>query len=122
MVTKGYGITIQEINWSCPADLEPYNLAHEKEIEEKDALNWQLGQYFSYALDSTVCNAILWRRKGEKAHSYISEPFSYRAIEAENESEKELQRQRELFMMKLKTIAANFEINKEREQHGAKTC
>lgn len=113
MVTKGYGITIQEINWSCPAELEPYNLAHEKEIEEKDALNWQLGQYFAYALDSTVCNAMLWRKKGEKAHSYISEPFSLGAKEAENDSEKELQRQRELFVAKLQVMKANFEISKE---------
>lgn len=115
MVTKERGITIQEINWSCPADLEPYNLAHEKEIEEKDALNWQLGQYFAYALDSTVCNAILWRRKGEKAHPYISEPFSYAQKESESESEQELQRQRELFMTKLQIMKANFDINKERE-------
>lgn len=115
MVTKGYGITIQEINWSCPADLELYNLAHEKEIEEKDALNWQLGQYFAYALDSTVCNAILWRKKGEKAHSYISEPFSLGAKE-DNDSEKELQRQRELFVAKLLVTKANFEISKEQER------
>lgn len=110
MVTKGFGLTVEDINWSCPADLEPYEHAHEKEIEEKDILNWQLGQYFASALDATVCNATFWRRKGERGHTYIEEPFSYKKP-VDEANEDEIQRQRELFVAKLKIMQANFEVN-----------
>lgn len=109
-------MTIHEINWSCPADLEPYQRAHEKEVEEKDTLNWQLGQYFAYALDSTVCNAIFWRKKGEKSHSYIREPFSCVEKSGKETTEEEMQRQRELFVAKLEVMKANFEISKNQEK------
>ena len=28
MVTKGYGFTVDDIDWSCPSELEPYAKAH----------------------------------------------------------------------------------------------
>lgn len=49
-VTKGYGFTVDDIDWLCPADLEPYENA--KKIEENlyDTRQWQLGQYMSAAV------------------------------------------------------------------------
>lgn len=50
LVTKGYGFTLDDIDWSCPADLEPYAKAYQIERNEKDILQWQLGQYVAAAV------------------------------------------------------------------------
>lgn len=112
MVTKGYGFSVKDIDWSCPADLEPYAKAYKLQRQGQDILNWYLGQYFYSALDSTVCNAIFWRKKGSKPHEYIDKPIMQR-IEEKNKplSEDELQRQRELFVAKLEVMKTNFELN-----------
>ena len=49
LVTKGYGLSVNDIDWSSPADLEPY--AKAKRIEEImfDVKQWQLGQYIGLA-------------------------------------------------------------------------
>ena len=40
MVTKGYGLTVHDIDMSCPADLEPYAKAYKLEQDNMDALMW----------------------------------------------------------------------------------
>lgn len=50
MVTKGYGFTVDDIDWSSPADLKPYEKAKVMEENISDARNWQLGQYFAEAI------------------------------------------------------------------------
>lgn len=40
MVTKGYGFTVNDIDQSCPTDLEPYEKAHKKELVEQDNLQY----------------------------------------------------------------------------------
>lgn len=82
------------------------------QLKEQDRMNWYLGQYFASALDATVCNSELWRKKGSKAHQYIEKPILLQ-IEEQNKplSEDELQRQRELFVAKLEVMKANFELN-----------
>lgn len=57
MVTKGYGFTVEDIDWSCPADLEPYSKAYELEQKEKDAfahLVW--GAYGLSAFQTTMAH------------------------------------------------------------------
>lgn len=49
-MTKGYGVTVEEIDWSCPADLETYEKAYKMQRNEKDLMQWQLGQYVAAAL------------------------------------------------------------------------
>ena len=72
MVTKNYGFTVDDIDWSCPADLEPYAKAHEKEIKEKDNLMWQMGLY----VQSAVATAIEHNFAGKKAKSeYLKHPI-----------------------------------------------
>lgn len=81
MVTKGYGFTVDDIDWSCPADLEPYAKAHRIEQEEKDNMAWlQCGNYllsaFSVALEHCLA--------GDKAKlKYIKEPLFSRIEEME---------------------------------------
>lgn len=54
VATKGYGFSVEDIDWSCPADMEPYLKAHKEELKEKDYLAWIQGQYTL----SAVINAI----------------------------------------------------------------
>lgn len=49
-MTKGYGLSAHDIDWSCPADLEPYAEAHRLEKNMEDAGRWQLGQYITAAI------------------------------------------------------------------------
>lgn len=43
-------MTVEEIDWSCPADLEPYEKAYKMQRNENDLMQWQLGQYVASAL------------------------------------------------------------------------
>ena len=113
-VTKGYGFTVDDINWSCPADLEPYAKAHEQYQKEQDTFFWLQGQYNALALDATVCNAELWRKKGEKAHEYPKEPLSQQK-KPDNLTEEEKLKYTELIFAGLNIMQNNFEIAKERE-------
>ena len=110
MVTKGYRLTVHDIDWSCPADLEPYAKAHKQETLENDSLMhvW----WGNYGL-SAVSVAVEHCLAGKKAKSkYIKEPI-LQQIESKNKpmSEEELQRQRELFVAKLEVMKTNFELN-----------
>lgn len=99
MVTKGYGFTVNDIDWSCPADLEPYAKAHNEETKEKDRMSWYLGQYFASALDCTVCNAEFWRKEGSKLHEYIEKPILQQDTDNDN-SYKESNEEVAVFEMK----------------------
>ena len=94
-----------------PKKLKAFYKSHEIRRKIGDEKMWMMGLYVASALDSTVCNAFLWRRKGEKGHGYEKQPFLQKQIK-EN-TEEELQRQRELFVAKLEAMKANFELNKE---------
>lgn len=90
---------------------------HEKKMQMQDAQMWKMGGYIISALDATVCNAFLWRKKGEKAHRYLERPLlqaqtkrSVRETDiAVTEDEKKMQT-KELFQ-KLQIMGANFNLN-----------
>lgn len=118
MVTKGYGFTVDDIDWSCPADLEPYAKAHKLKTQEEDMMNWIQGQYFASALDATVCNSWIWRKKGAKPHSYIEKPILRDEEEKKQQSkvnnpltEEEKKRQTEQLFLRLRIMGANFNLN-----------
>lgn len=52
MVTKGYGLTVHDIDWSCPNDLKPYEQAKVLETNIEDTKNWQLGQYICASIST----------------------------------------------------------------------
>lgn len=52
MVTKGYGFTVNDIDWSCPSDLEPYAEAHKLELIEKD--NYVYSVFGNYAISAVA--------------------------------------------------------------------
>lgn len=78
---------------------------------------WLLGQYFMSALDSTVCNSWVWRKKSEKPHNYIEKPILQKAeekqakIKAAPLTEEEKKRKTEKLFMNLRLMGANFNLN-----------
>lgn len=50
VATKGYGLSVEDIDMSSPADMKPYLQAHQIKRNEQDILNWQLGQYVAAAI------------------------------------------------------------------------
>ena len=81
MVTKGYGFTVEDIDWSSPSDLEPYGKAHKLEITEKDSIFHAVCG--SYVL-SAVSVAIEHCLSGQKAKSeYIKEPMNTEDMKVE---------------------------------------
>lgn len=109
MVTKGYGLTVHDIDWSCPADLEPYAKAYKLKMQEWDYMNWILNQYTLSAVSVAVEHCLAGRKARSK---YIEKPIMQQ-IEEKNKplSEDELQKQRELFVAKLEAMKTNFELN-----------
>lgn len=109
IATKGYGLSVEDIDWSCPADMEPYLKAHKEELKEKDYMAWLQGQYTLSAVSVAVEHCFAGRKAKSK---YIKKPF-LQELEEQNKSltEEEIQRQRELFVAKLKAMKTNFELN-----------
>lgn len=86
MVTKGYGFSVDDIDWSCPADLDPYAKAYKLQIQHQDA---QLHTMGLYAL-SAISVAIEHNFAGKKAKSkYIEEPFLSKVFDDEGLTEEE---------------------------------
>ena len=98
MVTKGYGLTIDNIDWSCPADLEPYAKAHNLEVIEQDNLMW--AWWGNYGL-SAVSVAIERNFAGQKAKSeYIKNSVLQKHMQESNNGNKEAHEECAVFEMK----------------------
>lgn len=95
--------------------LKGYEERMKNQMREQDILNWYLGQYFASALDCTVCNNTLWRKKNSKPHSYVEKPFLQEKEGKQQENkpltEKEKKRQTEQLFLKLRIMGANFNLN-----------
>lgn len=50
LATKGYGLSVEDIDWSSPADMKPYLQAYKIKKNEEDLKQWQLGQYILAAV------------------------------------------------------------------------
>lgn len=117
-VTKGYNFTVNDIDWSCPADLQPYADAHREEFAEKDRIAWMNGMYMRAAIMSSIGNAFL--DKGQKANEYPEEPMM---AEEKNTpkydkngdmilTEEEKKKWRERLLLGLQVKQHNFEVSK----------
>lgn len=109
LVTKGYGLSVDDIDWSSPADMKPYLKMHKEELKEKDYLAWLQGQYTLSAVSVAVEHCLAGRKAKSK---YIKKPL-LQEMEERNKpiTEEEIQRQRELFVAKLQAMKTNFELN-----------
>lgn len=109
LATKWYGLSVDDIDWSSPADMKPYLKMHKEELKEKDYLAWLQGQYTLSAVSVVVEHCLAGRKAKSK---YIKKPL-LQELEERNEpmTEEEIQRQRELFVAKLQAMKTNFELN-----------
>ena len=83
MVTKGYGFSVEDIDWSCPADLQPYDDAHQLEVQERDILAWEIcGTYVRSAISVAVENLLLGRKARGK---YLENPNTFENLTTEKE-------------------------------------
>lgn len=121
MVTKGYGFSLHDIDWSCPSDLEPYAKAYAMERKEKDSLihAW-VGSYGINALMVALDKAFNGRKASVK---YTDKPLITKA-EEENRplTQEEIERQRAIFVERLKMKKANFDLynkNKTKDSTGS---
>lgn len=98
MVTKGYGFSIDDIDWACPADLEPYAQAHKMEQKENDSMAWlYCGNYVLSAISVALEHCLA----GSKAKSeYIKGPILMKLGEYDGLTQAEID-ERELRKMLL---------------------
>lgn len=110
MVTKGYGLTLHDIDWSCPSDLQLYAKVHSMERKEKDTLvhAW-IGSYGINAIMVSLDRVM----NGRKAKLKYTEETLLSKIEEENRplTQEEIERQRAIFVEQLKLKKANFDLH-----------
>lgn len=114
LVTKGYGLSAEDIDMSSPADMTPYLKAHGEELKEKDRLAWLSNQYTLSAVSVAIEHCL----SGKKAKlKYIEKPF-LQEVEEEKipESERDLteeekKKKTEQLFMSLRVMGANFNLN-----------
>ena len=95
---------------SCPKELEPFDNAHKKKIEEQDVLQhlWW-GNYGVSALIVAIDRCFSGKKSKAK---YIKETILSKTFENDGLTEEEIQKQRELFVEKLQVMQTNFELSK----------
>lgn len=105
LATKGYGLSVDDIDWSSPADMKPYLKAHKEELKERDYLAWMFGQYTL----SAVSVAVEHNLAGINAKSkYIEKPFFELHEENKVLTEEEIQREVDLFFATEKARRINW--------------
>lgn len=60
--TKGYGFTVEDINWGCPKDFEPYIDAHNALLKKQDEQMWRMGLYVNNAVAVAVDHCLHGRK------------------------------------------------------------
>lgn len=100
-----------------PKKLNAFTVAHKQKLKEQDALmHLWFGTYgisaFAFAIDHCL--------NGRKAKSEYTKELALEKVEKDNTllDENELQRQRELFVAKLQTMKANYDLNYKKSEQG----
>ncbi len=122
MVTKGYGFAVHDIDWSCPADLEPYAKAHKMNLMENDnIIHAVCGRYVLSAVSVAVEHCLA----GRKAKSqYIKQPIMQEIEQKQKKesdshsplTEEEKKQKTERLFMQLRIMGANFELNNQKRK------
>ena len=105
-------MTRREFMKSKPIELVSYGLAYKMQKKKKDEEMWLQGFYVYKAFETVMANfsAGLCGKKGEA--KYLEEPISF----AKQSNDKELQKQRELFVAGLMAMQSNFELEKKSKE------
>lgn len=86
LVTKGYGFSIEDIDYSSPADLEPYRRAYELETENQDFLMHKWWRDYGLTAVSMAVESCL---NGKTKIKYPEEPILKQYLMESNETEEE---------------------------------
>lgn len=108
LCTKDYHITPQALDWSCPADIEPYIKLYELSERKVDEHAWLQGQY----IYEGVLTALDQGFSGKKAKmEYPNKPYSEKAREDKGQIEydEKMKKVKGIFMQ-LGVMKANFEL------------
>ena len=108
MVTKGYGFTVDDIDWSCPSELEPYAKAHNMYLEENDSLAWRSGIYMHSAIIVALDEAFNGRNAKSK---YMEQPILSQFGNSHELTDEEIDRQVDLFFKQQNAMRINWKRN-----------
>lgn len=109
MVTKGYGLTTEDIDSSCPADLKPYEKAYMLEQENRDMQMWAwIG---TYAQRTIVCAVDSMFNKGKAGTEYFEKPIFGKQTKEDKELTKdEVKKLRLQHRLDMEVMKANFDL------------
>lgn len=89
MVTKGYGLSVSDIDESCPSDLQPYAKAYDLEGKQRDYECWmQWGAYGIDAISTAVLRSVFGRRVKYREKPLLNSNLKEK--EARGESQEEI--------------------------------
>ena len=108
VAAKWYGLSVDDIDWSSPADMEPYLKMHKEELKEKDYLAWLSNQYTLAAGWVVIEHCCVGRKAREE---YIIEAILQEAEKNKPISEKEKQREVDMFFVKENARRVNWKRN-----------
>ncbi len=111
-MTKGFGFTVDDIDRSCPADLEPYAKAHKLEMMERDAQMHSMGAYNKIAYEVVMSHFGAGLSGKKSSAKYIEEPFMELAKANRPLTEEEVRREVDLFFAKENARRINWKRNK----------
>lgn len=97
-----------------PTKLKPFYEAHYRKMKMRDEEMWSVfGNYMISSLQVAIDRSFNGRKSKSK---FIEYPILSKQNFAQEEfTEEELQRQREIFVAKLRAMKANFDINHKKE-------
>lgn len=116
MVTKGYGFTINDIDWSCPADLEPYEKAHKLELIERDAQMYNMGKYAEIAFSVVMAHFGAGLAGKYSRAEYIEKPFMQMDDPNRELTEEEIQDEVDRFFEEERIRREEWKRKKKREK------
>ena len=96
-MTKGYGFTIEDIDWSCPADLEPYAKAYKFKMQQYDSMMHTMGLYNEIAYEVVMARFGAGLAGKKSSAKYIEKPFMELQEENRPLTEEETQREVDRF-------------------------
>lgn len=97
------------LNWSCPADIEPYERLYQLQERKADEHAWLQGQYFYEAVITAMDNAFAGKKSKLK---YTDKPYSLKAREDKGQIayDDKMRKVKGIFMQ-LQVMKTNFELS-----------
>lgn len=116
LCTKDYQISLHELCWSCPADVEPYIKMYELSERKADEHAWLQGMY-TYEATLTALENVLAGKKSKL--KYSEKPYTTKARENKGQiaHDEKMKKVKGLFMQ-LEVMKANFDITHPKDKEG----